>query len=149
MPKVSEFFTAEEFIPKELYLDYGPRAMRFIDSRLLDIMDYIREEAGHPITINNWHLGGSFNESGLRIPGHSNYKRSSCHSFGRAVDFRSDKISVDELKKIILETDCEELKTMGLTAIEKNTPSWVHISVSNFKNWQGLESQNGIILLNP
>ena len=90
-------------------------------------------------------FGGQY-KSGLRQPKLFYYKPYSCHTFGRAVDIKVKDIEASKIQSDILNVISDEVKVMGLTAIEKDTPTWTHISVSNFDGWE-VEEKNGIKLL--
>jgi hypothetical protein len=62
------------------------------------------------------------------------------------MDIKIKGIKASAVQNDILTTINDEVKVMGLTAIEKDTPTWTHISVSNFDGWE-VEEKNGIKIL--
>lgn len=132
-----QYFKAHEFIPPHIYNKWGERSFMFIDDRILKMMDYIRENIGAPITINNYKWNGDRQWSGLRTPDSPWYSELSQHSFGRAVDFlvkgyTPQEVHVlldkwlrysDEFRSIVTSITVEEYKDGGIT--------WVHIDIRN------------------
>lgn len=137
-------FQVKELVPKELYDKYGELSLRYMDSRILSCLYYIREVVQKPINVNN----ENYDSRTLRTTTSPDYKQWSGHSFGRCIDFDvvgMDAASVQRLitKDIITST---ELKKLGLTGIEKDTSTWTHISCENFDGW-GFDKINGINLI--
>lgn len=111
------------------------------DDRLLKAIDYLREEIGVPVTINNWKWKGEAGRqwSGYRPPGTPYYSQYSQHSFGRAVDMLFSGIAAPEMrtkiKDLINQGKMEHIAT-SFTFEEnmKGKPiSWVHMDVRNNK----------------
>jgi len=127
--QVSKNFKITEFVQIDTYAMYGAaRSAQFIDGRLIDIVQYLRDSLGVPLTINDWCRGGKYNESGLRSPGDEHYSSQSQHTFGRAVDLKSSELSTQVLYNKIAER-FEQLNNLGATTLEgiRHTPSWVHL----------------------
>ena len=70
-------------------------------------------------------MGGPRNESGLRQFGTITGAGMSQHKFGRAADVIISGMSSEEVRKLI-KNNFTELKALGLTTIEKDTPTWCH-----------------------
>lgn len=128
--KVSSNFHLEEFIPKEVYDQYGPSSIWFIDPVLIDLMQKLREDLGRSITINNWKWGGPRNYSGFRPMSYEKGGKLSQHRFGRACDFLVKDIAPIEVYEFIMEREQDYLP-LGLTTIEdvRFTPTWNHIDI--------------------
>lgn len=140
------YFKAHELVDPVTYKIYGEKkSFRFIDKQIIAILQFLRDYYKSPIIINNYKFGGKLKNRGLRLEG-KYFKRYSCHSFGRAVDINVKNVDSAKLQNDILNVLHEELKLLGLTAIEKDTPTWTHISVSNFDGWN-VEENNGIKIL--
>jgi hypothetical protein len=120
--------------------------MRFIDKRIPEIMDFLRDEFEKDIIINDWHWKGNFQQRGLRDKTAKEYKPYSCHSFGRAVDFDVDKTNSLDVQKKILNEYADDLITMGVTGVEDSTSGWTHITVSDVSAW-GFKKVNGIFII--
>lgn len=140
--------SVKELVPPDIYKEYGEKSLRFIDPKIISILKYIREWYNKPIYINTWHIGGNGYYRCLRTSESPVYKWHSCHSFGRAADFTIDEIDPAQIQKDIVGDMADDLKVLGLTAIEKDTATWTHISVSSFVGWDG-EQINGIRILKP
>lgn len=145
-------FKTYEFLPKRIYELYNDdRGLRHINPKIPLIMDYLREELGARITINDWYWGGDFQQRGRRTIESDVYKELSDHSDGNAVDFHVEGKTANEVRERILGDLCEDLKVLGVTAIEDEhyAPTWVHISVADFSKWNYLPQVNGIKILKP
>lgn len=91
--EVSKHFDLREFVPSDIWEGYGENAKWFIDIRVFQSMEYIRSIFDAPITINNWHTGGTFQNRGFRHPLSTVGARLSQHKFGRAIDFNVEGIT--------------------------------------------------------
>ena len=127
MEKVSKNFILPEFVSKDIYEKFGSNSLWFIDSRIIESCQKLRDNLGIPLTINNWYYGGDRQESGLRLPGMKNYSQYSQHSFGRAVDIISDDMTAEEMRKHIFLNPSEY---PHIRAIESKV-NWLHIDCRN------------------
>ena len=125
--KVSDNFSLQEFVPKSVWDKYGAKAIWFIDPRIIESAQILRDELGVSLTINNWSYGGARYMSGLRIPDMNIYRPFSQHAFGRAVDIVSNKISAQEMREHILNN---QALYPHITTIEGNV-SWLHMDCRN------------------
>ncbi len=122
---ISEHFDIREFVDPDTWNQFGENSRWFIDKRLVDCVELLRELTGSPIIINDWHVGGRFKESGLRNPITSTGARYSQHKFGRAADCKLNG-NTEDVRNIIRK-NWDKFKSLGLTTIEKDTPTWVHL----------------------
>lgn len=147
---LSKYFKTFEFVPKDLYKKLGDRSMRYINPKLVIIVDYLREKYGRSITINNWYLGGKLQYRGFRpfITLIGSYM--SDHKYGNALDFNVNGMSSDEVWDSITGELYKELLELGLTAVEDKafTTTWTHISVADFEYYD-LPTINGIKIIKP
>lgn len=121
---VSKNFVLQEFIDPATFAKYGKNSIWFIDKRVIYISQVLRDIFG-PITINNWHDGGTFKLSGFR-PGSEMIGASmSQHKYGRAADLKFKNQDPEEIR-IYIEKNFDTFKNYGLTTIELNTPTWLH-----------------------
>ncbi len=130
--KYSKYFTIQELVPQEIFHQFGGRSSQFLDHRAKDLLDAIRELVGQPITINDWNTGGLFSQSGYRVPDTLVGGKLSQHKFGRGFDLKielNDKIKSYEDFRNLIRENFTELNKLGLTTIELNTPSWLHIDM--------------------
>ena len=133
--RVSTNFYLHEFIDKKTHKRFGSASIWFIDPRIIQVAQFIRDRHKKPITINNWSSGGQYNYSGFDPPG--GYRKStslSQHRFGRAADLKFSGMTVQEAYKDIMENQDIYLK-VGLTTVEniKATPTWLHIDIRETK----------------
>lgn len=130
MKLISPHFYLSEFVPKEIYRQFGDNSIRFLDRRLIIVCEWIRVELDCPITINNWSTGGQFNYSGFRPPDCPTGAKLSAHKRGVAADLKIQGKTPKEVFEFI-KANWEELKSLGLSTVEDidYTISWNHISV--------------------
>lgn len=133
---ISKNFVIQELIPPDLYNYIGDnlnRFYRYIDPRLVDLLQEIRDHFEKPMTVNNWYSGGSFNYRGWRPFDY--YKDStnrpslkvSQHQMGRAVDFTVKGLNSEDVRKELLKMhDKGKFKHLG--ALEDSV-SWVHADI--------------------
>lgn len=122
------YFVAQEYVPPHIFERWGEDSWQFLDERLL-MMDFALRERFGRIIINNWHLGGQREWSGLRTPGSPYFSETSQHTFGRASDKLFLDTPVDEVREYILARPYE---FHLITAVELGT-SWLHTDVRNRK----------------
>jgi hypothetical protein len=119
-----------EVVPKAVYNEWGDNAKWFIDIRVVQvaqtISDNINPGSHEPVIINGVFNGVIFDESGLRNPLTETGASMSQHKFGRALDLKFKNYSPDQVRSWI-RAHWNELKELGLTTIEKDTPTWTHI----------------------
>ena len=141
--KVTKDFILQEFVPKEIYDQFGDKSIWFIDPKMPIIVQAIRDILGCPITINNWHLGGHYNNSGYRTPKCTEGASLSQHRFGRAADLKPDGISIREAMDKV-KANFPMLRAIGLTTIENIafTKTWLHIDT----RWTGSDE---LLIVNP
>ena len=88
---------------------------------------WLRDYVNSPITVNNWHTNGLYNESGFRIPSTSTGAYLSQHKYGRAVDLKVNNCNPDNVIEIIRKNFERLNLNFGISTIETNTPTWVHV----------------------
>ena len=124
----SKHFKIHELVPKKMYEKYGENAWRYVDVRLIETIDKLKEHFNlGTMTINNYFWGGSREWNGIRTPESPNYSYGSQHSFANAVDIVFSDYSAQEVRNYILENKNEFHFVKGM---ELNV-SWVHIDVRN------------------
>jgi len=84
-------FVVQEFVPKAMYQRRGNASIEYMDQRIIAAADLLRDNLrslGHDngFTINNWHLNGARQYSGLRTADSKDFSQTSQHTFGRALD---------------------------------------------------------------
>ena len=125
-----EHFRLQELVPPHIYEQWGERAWQFLDDRMLITLDRLRDKYG-VIIVNNWHMGGDRQWSGLRTSGSPYFSPTSQHTFGRAADCIFKNTTAAQVRKDILE-DPGSLTFKLINAIEADV-SWLHFDVRNCK----------------
>ena len=125
--KLTKNFSLEEFVPKK-YIDwYGTTvSMGFIDKRIVQVVQFFRNRYNKPIVINGEFGGLTFTESGVRSFNTQTGAMMSQHKFGRAADMKWIGMDADEVRADII-NNYEKFVSKGLTTVEKNTDTWIHV----------------------
>jgi hypothetical protein len=135
---IKKFFLIEEFVSPKVYKKHGERAWKFLCPRLLHTILIIRKEIGKPITINNWHTGGSFKQRGLRSNlGYiflSKFKKGilylSGHVLGVAVDFDVKGMTAQQVRVWLVQNqDILPYKIRLENKLKGKPISWVHLDM--------------------
>ena len=135
---VSKYFKIQELVSKKVYDKYGEQAWMFIDTKLIKVLDLLREHFNKPITINNWMWGGTLEQRGLRTNLDELVKKKtekgtlyiSQHILGKAADFNVKGLSSEEVYKEILKNRGKFYLISRIENID-STPTWVHIDCAN------------------
>lgn len=123
---ISKHFDLREFVDPTTYAARGERSIELIDERIIEVAELLREMTGKPVIINNWHIGGQYHESGLRQMNTKTGARWSQHKYGRAIDCKVQGMKPEDVRNLI-RVNWPAFKLAGLTTIEKDTPTWVHL----------------------
>lgn len=134
-------FSVQELVDEITYNRYGNQCWQFLDDRLLKVIDHLRDQLGS-ITVNNWNIGGSYSQSGLRASTSTTGALMSSHKFGRAFDLKFKDHSAEWVRNWFKDnwTLAYIRFHFGITfsiTIE-NKVSWVHIDIRNNEkvlNW--------------
>ena len=124
--KVSKDFSLAEFVPPAIYEHFVDKSIWFIDPKIVQMAQFIRDMFGKPITINNYLTGGSYQYSAFRDSACTIGATNSQHRHGRAIDFRIQGMSPMEIRADIIK-NFDLYRPSGLTTIEGGTPTWTHI----------------------
>ena len=155
--RLSNNLCLDEFVAPEIYQKFRGNSLWFLNPALPIIVQTLRDQFGCVI-INNWSQQGKvdadeflsfrenkkqnyFTESGIRSPQCIVGAAYSQHKFGNAADLKFTDATPNEVRKHIIEQYESIYKPLGLTAIEDNTQSWLHIDCRNISN--GLFIFNG------
>jgi len=124
---VSKYFSVHELVPKSMYEKYGEKAWRYVDPRLIEVIDTLKEVFNEgTMTINNYYWGGDRKWSGIRTPDSKYYSVGSQHSYGNAVDIVWSAYSTKEVRDYVLNNLGEFPEVKGI-----EIASWLHIDVRN------------------
>ena len=130
----SEFFSVKELVCKHVYDRYGEAAAMFLDDKLIETLNTVREKIlCTPMLINNWATGGRFSQRGLRCnlcdlvreKSERQQLYLSAHCLGKAVDCNVDGMTAEEARRRII--DAQELLPHPIR-LEEGV-SWVHLDV--------------------
>lgn len=130
----SRYFKIEELVCPDVYKKFGEQAWMFIDGRLVETLDIVREKIlGKPMVVNNWTAGGSFTQRGLRCnlcqlvkdKTKSNRLYLSAHNFGKAIDATVQGISAEEARKLIVKN---QILLPYPVRLEEGV-SWLHLDM--------------------
>lgn len=130
----SPYFSIKELVCKHVYERYGEKAAMFLDDKLIETLNVIREQIlCTPMTVNNWHSGGNFTQRGLRcnicelVKNKTDAGRLylSAHMLGKAVDCNADGMTAQEARRLIIEK--QELLPYPIRL--EDGVSWLHIDL--------------------
>ena len=137
---VSKHFKVHELVPKKLYEKYGEKAWRYVDVRLIETIDKLKEHFNlGTMTINNYYWGGDREWSGIRTPDSPYYNVGSQHSYGNAVDVVCSEYTAKEVRDYILNNLGKFPHIRGL-----EIASWVHVDMRNEYNIVIFDAHNKI-----
>lgn len=133
--KVSEHFDLREFIDPVTFAELGNKSIEKIDKRLIDIAELLRKLTGKGVTINNWHTGGQYHESGLRRADTSTGAAKSAHKEGKASDHKVTGMTAEEVHKLVMAHEAE-FYDAGVRQMEdlSFTPTWTHLGTRGADN---------------
>jgi hypothetical protein len=124
-----EHFALHELVPPDVLDVRGETAWELIDPSLLMALDGLRKRFGR-ITVNDWHWGGKYRESGYRTPETKTGARFSMHKAGKAADCKFADTTPQAVYEAILESPDDFPWITCLENIEK-TVGWLHVDVRN------------------
>jgi len=145
--KLSSNFSLDEFVAPEIYRRFQGNSVWFLNPALILIAQSLRDRFG-PIVINNWCKGGKYDaetfinleesekqyfytESGLRCHCSTTGAEFSQHKFGNAIDLKFKNVTPEQVRKHIIENYGSIYRSIGVSAIEAKTDSWLHIDCRN------------------
>lgn len=117
-------FIVQELVGPEFFAKWGDRSWEWLQVPMLVTLDQVREKFG-PVTVNNWHSGGQFHESGLRDFSTATGAGYSQHKFGGACDMKFGSVTPAEASAYILahRADFPFLTTLEDVTVTK---TWLH-----------------------
>ena len=120
----SRNFLLQQLVPPDIFRALGDKAWGLLQPDAVTTLDQLYDFYG-PMTVNNWHTGGKYKESGYRDPESTTGAVKSQHKLGNAFDIKPLKLTPQAMHASILANkDAFPLLTT-LEAIEA-TPTWVH-----------------------
>lgn len=150
MSKISANFYLQEFLPPDIYKQFGDKGIQFIDPRIINLAEFYRSHFGKPVSVNTWHSGGTLKERGFRHPMSNTGGKLSQHKFGRGFDCSIEGLTAQEVYKEITDNAAKFIER-GLTTLENisATPTWVHSDCRNVQGYADTAFTNGILIVNP
>jgi len=134
--KLAPDFVIQEFVPKTVYERFRDNSIWFLDPGIIQFCQWLRDYTQAPVVVNNWHLGGTHQESGLRESDTNTGSKWSQHKAGRAVDVKVQGVPPEAVREII-RLNFQNLNIrFGISTIEKDTPTWCHVDT----RYTGLET---------
>ena len=129
--KLTKNLKLTEFVPELVYKMYGDKSIWFINPQIVKVAQFVREYFDLPIYINTWDvktkaIHSNYRESGFRPYTSSIPTLYSQHRLGNAIDIKIPGKKSEEIRAEIMD-NFEVFYDMGIRAIEKDTPTWVHI----------------------
>ena len=123
--KTTKDFDVRELVSKELYSRFGENITYFLNPVMVYQLRELRSYLNKSLIINNWHVGGNYNESGLRAPRSPVGATYSRHKFGCALDIKSPQISSAELWELLYKKHAG----FAITELENKeiTKTWTHV----------------------
>lgn len=98
----------------------------------LQALDDLREFFGKPITVNNWHEGGTLKYRGYRGPECTVGAKKSQHRLGNAFDCTIKGVTAEEARQRILKNKSNPLLNR-IMRLEGGV-SWLHFDLKPIKN---------------
>lgn len=132
----SKYFKIEELVCRHVYEKFGDKAWMFIDSRLVETLNLLREKIlGVPMIINTWKDGGGYSQRGLRcnrcqLVREKTAPYLSAHVLGKGVDFNATGMTSDEVRSAIIKA---QVLLPYPVRLERDV-SWVHLDVYDSGN---------------
>lgn len=132
---IKDYFNIKELVCSHVYSQFHEQSWQFLDNRLLDTLQVIRENLNKPMIINTWGLGGKFSQRGLRcnicdLVKSKTLKNKiylSAHIQGEAVDFDVKGMTAEEVRQWI---DRNKILLPHPIRLESGV-NWVHLDVRN------------------
>lgn len=140
--EIKKFFKIQEFVDERTFKRWGDNAWNFLDDKLLETIIVLRRDILKvPLVCNDWSWGGKNQQRGLRTNLSPLVKDKSDkgilyltqHAMGKAVDFVSNKMSADQMRKLIKE-NANKLPYQCRVEDGASAPTWLHIDTMSDMN---------------
>jgi len=141
--KISTHFDLRELMCPEIFNHpaIGERSIDFINANAVQTLEDVREFAG-PATINNWHEGGNYTDSGYRSAESNTGSSFSSHRMGCGFDLKfQDKKAVDVYYHIL--NNQHLFPYISRMENAEMTLTWLHVEICTHKR------EGDIIIFNP
>ena len=128
-----KYFNIKELVSPIVHKVWQEKAWMFFDEDVLKELDFIREEFGSAIVINNWASGGSLEQCGLRsnkdkIVMNKKTLYLSSHCLAKGFDLHAGNGNHRKLYEVVYDL----IKTGKLKKFKRienfnNTLTWLHV----------------------
>lgn len=148
----SKWFVIQEWVDRATWNALGVAAAWMIDPAIVRVCDLLRELAGVPVTVNNWHYWKRGQPLYLSSGYRSKFDRTgaaySQHRCGRAADVKVSGFSPSLVVELI-QKNAAEFEAAGLTTIENVafTKTWTHLDVR--PRIENLHPEHGFLIVDP
>ena len=120
-------FIIQEFVPRKIWEVWKQNSIWFINPNMILFAQWLKDQTDSTVTINDWAFGGSYNFSGLRPFDCKTGAKMSQHRFGNAIDIKVKGWDSEDLRNLIRDHWKILYNKFGVTTLERNTPTWVHV----------------------
>lgn len=132
--RLSNNFILQELVHPSVYETWGDSSVDFLNKHMVEMLQLLRNETGSRLVVNDWHIDGPYQDSGLRLPNGVVGSMMSKHKFGCACDVKPIELTTDDL---LDEIEAHPAKYYGITRIENieytrtsrgvHGKDWIHI----------------------
>lgn len=139
--RLSEYFDIRELVCKHTYNKFGSLSWQFLDTELLETIFVVRTRLLNvSMTVNNYHIGGVYDERGFRCNICDIVKEKtskgevylSAHCNGAAIDFDAKAMTAEDARQKIIYF--KNILPYPIR-LEKNV-GWVHMDIYDSLNGQ-------------
>lgn len=125
----NEPFEIEEFVPKGIFRKFGANSIWYISKDVVESIVYLRHWFNAPIILNNWHVGGEFQNRVFRQPDCPTGAFLSQHKFKDAADFNVNGLTSKQVCTRIIDAWPELRQHVKFTTMEnmEYTRGWTHM----------------------
>lgn len=120
-------FIIQQLVSREIYEALGDKAWDLLSPNLCITADQLYEHFGR-YTVNNWHTGGKFSQSGLRDANSMVGAPLSRHKKGEALDAKPLDVTPQFMHAEIIRLK-DKFPLLNVLEDIAATPTWVHCSV--------------------
>lgn len=131
MGDISKNFNSWEFVPPAIENRLDLPNEWFISRFMVDLAQFVRDRFKYPVLINSYKFrnpskyGTVYTNSGFRLPDCEIGSVLSQHKQKNALDIKIIGIQPEEFREDIRK-NFDLYSDVGLTTIEKDTPTWTH-----------------------
>ena len=144
--KLKKYVKAQELACPHTFNKWGEQSWNFMSLQILATLLWVRELINKPIVINNYNIGGSYSQRGLRCnlcqlvkdKTNRNQHYMSQHQLANGVDFSVADMTAEQVRNILR---ASKDKAPYPFRLERNV-SWVHIDCMDLANGQKLNEFN-------